>query len=239
MIEIKNLKKSYGKLLVLNNININIESGKVTAILGPNSSGKTTLIKCILGLVIPQQGDILINNLSIKNNYSWRSLVGYMPQITRFPENLTLQELLYIFKDLRGTQTKEKELITNFGLSKFLNKPLRVLSGGTRQKINIVLALMFNPAILILDEPTAGLDPLASTLLKDKIKLEKQKGKTVVITSHLMSEVEELADKLIFLLEGKIIFAGTLSEIKEKTKENKLERALAKIMEKQNNEYLA
>lgn len=236
MIKIKNLKKSFGKLQVLNNISMNIESGKITAILGPNSSGKTTLIKCILGLVIADAGDILVNNLNIKNNYHYKFLIGYMPQITRFPENLTLQELLYIFKDLRGGNSNEKELINNFEIKEFLNKPLRVLSGGTRQKINVVLAFMFNPQILILDEPTAGLDPISSTLLKDKIIQEKQNGKAVVITSHIMSEVEELADNIIFLLEGKIIFAGTISELKEKTKENKLERAIAKIMEKSNNE---
>ncbi|MFP5470254.1 MAG: ABC transporter ATP-binding protein [Bacteroidia bacterium] len=231
MVELQNIEKSFGKLSVLQGISVSLEKGKTTAILGPNGSGKTTLMKCILGLVIPNKGKISVNGVNIKNNWNYRSNIGYLPQIARFPENLTVTELFSMVQDLRQHKVPYDNLIALFKLSSFLNKPLRSLSGGTRQKVNMVMALMFDPEIYIFDEPTVGLDPISCVRFKEFVKNEKRKLKTVLITTHILSEVEELADDIIFLLDGKIFYHGSPQELISKYQEKNLERAIAKMLE--------
>jgi len=231
MIKINNLVKKFGKLTVLRELDIEIETGKITAIIGHNGSGKTTLIKCLLGLDKPTSGLISINGFRLNGDWSYRDNIGYMPQMARFPENLTAREVLRMIKDLRGINGDlEKELVAFFNMDGEIRKPIRTLSGGTRQKVSAIIALMFNPDLLILDEPTAGLDPISSSLLKDRLMHEKENGKTIIITSHIMSELEELADNLVYLLDGKIIFTGTVEEIIEQSGEKNLERAVAYLM---------
>lgn len=231
MIEIKNLHKRFGKNPVLKGIDLNIGEGGIFAILGPNGSGKTTLIKSILGMVIPQSGSILLNGNSIKDKWKYRKKIDYLPQIANFPNNLTVKELLKMIKDLRSSITAEDQrLITLFQLEPFLNKKLGTLSGGTKQKVNIVLTFMFNSPLIILDEPTTGLDPVSLIRLKEYINSEKDKGKTILITSHIMSFVEEVANEIVFLLEGKIYFKGSIPELKSKTNQPDFEHAIASIL---------
>ncbi|HKJ31909.1 MAG TPA: ABC transporter ATP-binding protein [Balneolales bacterium] len=232
MINISNLTKTYGKLEVLKAISLTIDSGKITAIVGPNGAGKTTIIKCVLGLITPNDGKISIDGKEISGNYKYRDRIGYMAQIARFPENLTVRNILNMVKDLRkGSYRKlDEELIKHFNLNGELGKKIKNLSGGNTQKVNATIAFLFSPDFLILDEPTASLDPIASSILKDKIKQEKESGKTVILSSHIMAEVEELADDIIFLLEGEIYYQGSLSGLIEVTRENNLERAIAKMM---------
>ncbi len=234
MIEIKGIKKSFGKLEVLKGFDFSLSKGKITAVLGPNGSGKTTLIKSILGLVIPSGGEISFNGKSIFKDWEYRREIGYLPQIARFPENLKVKELFKLIEDIRGGKGNSEELISMFDLDTFLNKKLRQLSGGTRQKVNIVLTFMFDSPVYILDEPTTGLDPIALIRLKDLILEKKKQGKTFLVTTHIMSLVEELGDELIFILEGQIYFRGTHREMMEAQKEENLERAIAKILEKKN-----
>jgi Cu-processing system ATP-binding protein len=234
MIEIKGIRKSFGKLEVLQGFDFSLSEGNITAVLGPNGSGKTTLIKSILGLVVPSAGEISFDGKSIRKDWEYRRQIGYLPQIARFPENLKVNELLRLIEDIRGEKGNSEELIKLFDLKNFLNKKLRQLSGGTRQKVNIVLTFMFDCPVYILDEPTTGLDPIALIRLKDLILKKKQQGKTFLVTTHIMSLVEELADELMFLLEGKVYFRGTFTEMVEEQKEENLERAIAKILEKEN-----
>jgi len=231
LIEIINLKKIFGKTEVLKNINLSIEAGKVTAIVGPNGSGKTTLIKSVLGLVKPLSGIIEVDGENINNNFTYRNKIGYMPQIARYPENLTANELLSLVKQLRNTSDLNAgDLIKSFKLSDELEKPFKNLSGGTKQKVSATIAFAFNPKIYFLDEPTAGLDPVSSSFFKDLVLKEKQNKKTIVLTSHIMSEVQELADEIVFLLEGEIRFKGTIDSLLQNQKETKLERAIAELM---------
>ncbi|WP_138430976.1 ABC transporter ATP-binding protein [Fodinibius saliphilus] len=231
MISIKGLRKKFGPLTVLDDIDLDIPSGQATGIVGPNGSGKTTTIKALLGLVKPNAGDIHIDGESIKGQWDYRKKIGYMPQIARYPENMTVRELFNFIKEVRGaTQTNEKELIEYFGLQPELEKRMRTLSGGNRQKVGAVLATMFDPEVLIFDEPTAGLDPHASVQFKNFVHREKEKGKTVLLTTHIMSEIEELADFLIFIVEGKIRYHGPMKELIKKQKEQRLEGAVAKMM---------
>jgi len=233
MIEIFGIKKSYGKLEVLKGFDFSLSERKITAVLGPNGSGKTTLIKSILGLVIPSEGEITYKGASIFKGWHYRKEIGYLPQIARFPENLKINELLKLIEEVRDESGHAKELIDRFDLRDILNKKLHQLSGGTRQKVNIVLTFMFDCPVYILDEPTSGLDPIALIRLKDLIQLKKDEGKTFLITTHIMTLVEELSDELVFLLEGQVYFRGTFGELMTAEKEENLERAIAKILEKE------
>jgi Cu-processing system ATP-binding protein len=232
MIKINGLTKSYGKLSVLKHIDLHLQQGTVYAIVGPNAAGKTTLIKTILGLTKADTGTIEINNLQINGDCSYRNHIGYMPQIAKFPENLTVKEILRLVRDLRNNpEQTDDQLISAFKLQSELHKPVKNLSGGTRQKLSAVIAFLFQPSILILDEPTAGLDPISSSTLKDKIIQEKNNNKTVIITSHIMSEIEELCDYIIFLLDGLIYFQGSKEMVHKHTQQVNLERAIAILME--------
>ncbi len=231
MIKIENLEKSFGKLQVLKGVSASFEAGQVISIIGPNGSGKTTLIKCILGMVVADKGSILFNGKTIENDFTYRNQIGYMPQIGRYPENMQIGQLITMMKDLRkSTGQLDEELSREFALQGMHGKAMRTLSGGTTQKVSASLAFLFNPNVLILDEPTAGLDPLAAEILKSKILKAKAEGKLVLITSHIMSEVEELADSLMYLFEGRIQFFKTINQLKAETGEERLGKAVAKIM---------
>ena len=231
LVELRTLQKRFGAVDVLRSVDLNVLRGRVLAIVGPNGAGKTTLIKSLLGLTRPDAGDIVLDGVTVTGTDAYRARIGYMPQIARFPENLTGAELLSMLEDLRGAgAARDRELIDRFELGDALRKPLRVLSGGTRQKINAVMAFLFAPELLVLDEPTAGLDPLSSSILKDKVLAERGAGRTVIVTSHIMSELEELADDVAFLLDGRIAFAGSLDALKGETGQGTLERAAAAMM---------
>ena len=232
MITITGLQKRFGKLAVLRGIDLNIAPGKVTAIVGPNGSGKTTLIKTLLGLVRPDSGTISLAGVSLNGDPSYREMIGYMPQAGKFPENLTVSEVLRLVKDVRRhSGPLDEALFEQFQLAESLNKPIRTLSGGTRQKLSATIAFLFRPEILILDEPTAGLDPVASAQLKDKICRERDGGRTVILTSHIMSEIEALSDILVYLQDGKVFYNGTLAAMIHSSGETRLERAIARLME--------
>lgn len=229
MIRIEDLHKKFGRNQVLSGTNLSIKSPGIYAVLGPNGSGKTTLIKCILGMVIPTSGEIEVEGKAVKKNWKYRQEINYLPQIANFPGNLKVFELIAMIKDLRQKPSQDDDLISSFGLAPYLNSKLASLSGGTRQKVNILLAFMFNSPLIILDEPTTGLDPAALISLKKLIQKEKNQGKTILITTHIMQFVEEMADTIIYLLEGKIYFKGTIKELKERTGENNFDHAIARI----------
>ena len=230
MIYLDKIWKRFGTLEVLKGLSASIHEDRITAIVGHNGSGKTTLIKCLLGLDHTDAGTIKINEYVLNGDWDYRRRIGYMPQIARFPENLSAREVLQMIQGLRSSDGMWEELIAYFSLEPELDKPLKHLSGGTRQKVNAVIALMFDPEILILDEPTAGLDPVSSSLLKDRIQQEREAGKTIIITSHIMQEIQEMADTILYLLDGEIFFEGSVEELISRTEESNLERAIAKMM---------
>ncbi|MFY0643677.1 MAG: ABC transporter ATP-binding protein [Bacteroidia bacterium] len=231
MLNIKGLHKKFGKVKVLEDVDLGLPSKGIAAILGPNGSGKTTLIKSILGLTIPDRGDILLNDKRINGNWEYRKRINYLPQIANFPPNLRVDELIAMIKDLRQMPAFDHELIEKFALEPFLDKKLGNLSGGTKQKVNIVICFMFDSPMIILDEPTTGLDPKSLLHLKELINREKEKGKLIIITSHIMSFVEEVANDIVFLLDGKIRFQGSTEQIMKDQQKDKLEEAVASILE--------
>jgi Cu-processing system ATP-binding protein len=234
MIKIENLHKQFKKLQALNNINVEFNKGQVVSLIGPNGSGKTTLIKTILGLVKPNNGQILFNGISIQKDIAYRRHIGYMPQIGRYPDNMKISQLFDMIRNMRGKDQKvDEELYYRFRLDTMQNKSMKGLSGGTRQKVSAALAFLFDTDVLILDEPTAGLDPVASEILKDKIIAEKEKGKLILITSHILSDLEELTTHVLYLQDGKIVLQKSIGELYEMTGEEKLSKAIAQVM-KQN-----
>ncbi len=231
---VSDLRKRFGRQEVLRGLDLTIHPGRVTAVVGPNAAGKTTLIKTILGLVRADRGggSVEVDGIPVNGSPAYRERIGYMPQAARFPEHLTGREVIRFLMDLRGRRTElDEELIERFRLAPSLDKPVRTLSGGTRQKLNAVVACLFRPSLLILDEPTAGLDPVAAGILQDKVLRAPAAGVTVLLTSHIMSEVEELAQDLVFLLEGAIAFQGTVETLLAQTGETRLERAIARRLE--------
>jgi Cu-processing system ATP-binding protein len=232
MIRIEGLHKKFKKLRVLNDINVLFTQGQVISLIGPNGSGKTTLIKSILGMVKADGGTVYVNQHPINNDYAYRSNIGYMPQIGRYPDNMKVGHLFTMLKNIRNADSAslDTDLLVKFNLVSIFDKPMRTLSGGTRQKVSAALAFYFNPGILILDEPTAGLDPLSSEILKEKILAEKKKNKLILITSHILSDLDEITTHVMYLQEGRMLFLKDIETLRKETGENKLSKAIAQVM---------
>jgi Cu-processing system ATP-binding protein len=231
MISIKKVNKEFGKLSALKNVDLDLTMGKAYALVGPNGSGKTTLIKSILGLVIPSTGEITFDNKSIARDWKYRENIGYMPQIGRYPQNMTIGQLIDMMKNIRKNSPElDDSLIDAFKLYNISDKPMHALSGGTRQKVSAALAFLFKPPVLILDEPTAGLDPISVELLKEKIQEEKTKGKLLIISSHILSDLDELTTDMVYIFEGKLHYNNSIRALKEETQEKKLGKAIATMI---------
>ncbi|HPW86760.1 MAG TPA: ABC transporter ATP-binding protein [Chitinophagales bacterium] len=235
MIELQAIDKQFGKLKALDSVSATFRLGECIALIGPNGCGKTTLIKSILGMVVPDKGTILFNGKDIRKDWQYRAQIGYMPQIGRYPENMNIGQVLDMMRNIRkeNHSQMDEELLHAFQLPSMLDKRMGTLSGGTRQKVSASLAFMFHPDVLILDEPTAGLDPLAAELLKEKIIREKEKGKLILITSHILSELDDLITHIVYMQEGQLKFNKTTDVLREETGEARLSKAIAHIMQKQ------
>ena len=231
MISFRNVNKKFGKLTALDNVSLDISPSKSYALIGPNGSGKTTLIKSLLGLVVPTSGEIMFEEKSILNEWKYREKIGYMPQIGHYPDNINIGQLIDMMKNIRGNvENVDEELIDAFKLYKLYNKKMHALSGGTRQKVSAALAFLFNAPVLILDEPTAGLDPISVEIFKEKIISEKHKGKLLLITSHVLNDLDELASDVIYLFEGKVQYNNSIEILKSETNEKRLGKAIATLI---------
>jgi Cu-processing system ATP-binding protein len=172
-----------------------------------------------------------VKGKSIHNDWKYRSHIGYMPQIGHYPDQMCIGQLFDMMKDLRNDFTNvDEDLIREFKLDQIKDKRMHTLSGGTRQKVSAALAFLFRPPILVLDEPTAGLDPMAAEALKEKIVLESTNERTFLITSHVLSDLDDLTSELVYLNEGSILFNDSIDMLKELTGEQKLSRAVASII---------
>jgi len=231
MILINDLCKNFGKLTVLDQVSLNLSAGKSYALVGPNGSGKTTLIKSVLGMVRPSAGLIQFNGKDIANEWKYREQIGYMPQIGRYPENMRIGELIDMMKNIRKeVKAVDEELIDAFKLYKIYDKKMHTLSGGTRQKVSASLAFLFHAPVLILDEPTAGLDPVSVEILKEKILHERRMGKLIIITSHILSDLDELSTEMVYIFEGKVQYNNSIEALKAETHEARLNKAVTTLI---------
>lgn len=241
MIEIEGLVKRFGRLPVLRGFDLRIPAGRVTALVGPNAAGKTTLVKAALGLVRPDGGRIVVGGATVGDDPSYRERIGYMPQHPAFPDNLRVRELIEFVDGLRGVapdggdtrfaRRPDSAPLDLFELRSSLDRRLGTLSGGTAQKVNAALAFRYGADLLILDEPTAGLDPLSRSRLKDLIRRERERGVTVLVTSHVLSELRDLAEHLVYMVDGRKRFDGCTTDLLHTMETNDLERAVARLME--------
>lgn len=232
MLETIQLSKNFGNLKALDRVDVRMSAGQAVSLIGPNGSGKTTFLKCLLGLVLPDSGRILLDGDPVLEHWSYREKIGYMPQIGRYPDNMRVGQLFDMIREIRRGMYRrtDEDLMEAFGVRQFSHKTMRTLSGGTRQKVSACLAFLFDPPILVLDEPTAGLDPAASEILKEKVLAEKAKGKLILITSHILSDLEELTTDVLYLMDGRIRFYQSIETLKAQTGAANLNRAIANIM---------
>lgn len=212
MLRINKIIKTYGKKFRLHIENLTLKQPSVITLLGPNGSGKTTLLKILLGLVNPEIGEIEYKGCKLNDDFSFKNDLSYMPQTAIYPENLRVKEIIDITKTLKNNTTEyDYELYEQYKIDGILESKFSSLSQGTKQKIAAAIVFMFGSQIIILDEPTAGLDPYTSDMLKKKI-LKEKKDKLILLTTHIISDVTELSDRLIFLHEGKIKYDKLINE---------------------------
>jgi Cu-processing system ATP-binding protein len=241
MITASHLTKSFGRLRALDDFSVTMERGQSVLLIGPNGSGKTTFIKCVLGLVLPDKGGLTLDGDNLLGDPALRRMIGYMPQIGRFPDHLRVGQIFEMMHEIRrGTYTNlDEDLIQAFEMDKIAHKAARTLSGGMRQKVSACLAFLFDPDILILDEPTAGLDPVAAEILKEKVRAMRQKNKLILLTSHILSDLDEITSDIMYLIEGKLQFYRPIEDLLEEHGEQKLSRVVAKIMRESANAQTA
>lgn len=230
MIRVKGVSKKFGALQVLSGVDFEVAEGSATGIIGPNGCGKSTLIKSILGLVVPDEGDIWVRGESVLSGWMYRRNIGYMPQNPDFPKNLKIRELLDMLEDIRGEKgVLRRELEELFELDLHLEKNFGVLSGGTKQKVAAVAAFMFAQKVLVLDEPTVGLDPVSAAKFKNLVRKMQGNGHCIILVTHLLGEIEALVQNLVFLLEGSLRYSGSTEQLKTKLGVESLDEAILKL----------
>lgn len=206
--------KSYGRKSALNNINLSISSGKIVGLLGPNGSGKTTLIKLISGLLVPTKGEILINGL--KPGVESKKVVSYLPDKNHLYEWMKISELIRFFDDFYSDFDKNKamEMINRLGIN--INDKFKSLSKGTKEKVSLTLIMSRNAKLYLLDEPIGGVDPAARDYILETIISNYNEDATIIISTHLISDIEKVLDEVIFINNGEVVLTSTVDDIREK-----------------------
>ena len=219
IVEIKNLVKNYGKVIALDGVDLKIDEGEIYGFIGPNGAGKTTTIRILLGILQATKGNVQVFGMEAwKDAVEIHKKIAYVPGDVNLWDNLTGGEVIDLFVKLQGTSNKKKmkELINKFEFDPA--KKCSTYSKGNRQKVALIAALASDADFYILDEPTSGLDPLMEKIFKEEILKLKKQNKTILLSSHILSEVEELCDKISIIRKGKIIETGTLNELRHLTR---------------------
>ncbi|OGF26140.1 ABC transporter [Candidatus Falkowbacteria bacterium RIFOXYC2_FULL_46_15] len=221
MIEIKNLTKRFGNTVILDNINLEVKKGEILGFLGPNGAGKSTTMKIITSFWSPTSGSIKIDGLDVTtDSLKTRTKIGYLPETVPLYDDMRVYEYLKFIAEVRGIAKEDmkkrlKEVVEACGLKKVLLKPIEELSKGYRQRVGLAQAIMHEPDILILDEPTTGLDPNQIVEIRDLIK-KIGKEKTVIFSTHILSEVSATCDRVLIINNGKIVGEGSPADLMAK-----------------------
>lgn len=231
---IKNITKTFGNYQALKNCTFTFESGKIHGVLGPNGCGKSTLMKCLLGLQQLSHGSMAWGEQDLQKNEILRERIGYIPQVPSFPHNLQVHEILEMLQDLQGRKAVDVEHYSEvFGLKDFQGKGFKDLSGGMKQRVSVVAAMMFRPQLLLCDEPTVGLDPYYAVQFKKSLKAFIQQDRMAILVTHILSEVHEMVDDFIFLQEGRLIFQGSPKDLILQSEKENFEDALLAMIQRQ------
>lgn len=219
MIEVKHLTKSFGRFTAVNDVSFEIKDGETFALLGPNGSGKTTTLKCLVGLSVPTAGEISINGLDLwRNPREAKRLLSFLPQRLSFHESLTAREVMKFYCDLRKLPTTRVDDVlhnSHFDFNGFSHKPVGDLSGGMIQRLGLAVACLPDSPILLLDEPTVSLDPEGAIRFREFLAMLKAEGKTIVFSSHVLADVERLADRVAILVGGKLVALESIAALRE------------------------
>jgi len=235
MIKTFNLTKRFGEITAVDNLNLHIKKGEIFGFIGPNGAGKTTTIKMMVGILAPTKGRVEIDGNDLaKKPLEAKKIIGYIPDEPYVYPLMTGREFLHFVGQIYQVKDKEKKikkLLKIFPIESMIDGYFQDFSRGTKQKLAILAALLHQPQILIIDEPILGLDPASSQITKDLLKKFSQKGGTVFISSHTLPVVEEICHQIGIIDQGKLIFKGTIGELKKKlkSKEGKLEELFLKI----------
>jgi len=216
IIVIDQLKKSYGKIQAVNGISMSVEHGEIFGFLGPNGAGKTTTIRCMLDVIRPTRGTIRVLGLDAqRDKLALHQYIGYLPGDVHLPGQMTGKQIINYFSRLQGSEpVLLKDLVARFDVE--MKRPLKGYSKGMRQKIGIVLAFMCDPQVLILDEPTSGLDPLLQKVFNEFLLEEQARGKTIFMSSHIMSEVEKVCHRIAVIRKGELVTVEEVETLREK-----------------------
>jgi len=215
MIHVEGLKKYYGTTRGIECVDLTVNQGEIFGFVGPNGSGKTTLIRILLGLITADQGVAKLFNQDVKiGQYKLNEEIGYMPSESYFYNELKVIELFNFFKSVRQVSDDYLNMLIQ-ELDIDVSKKFKALSFGNKKKIGIVFALMHQPRLLILDEPTSGLDPLIQSRFLSILNQQKQKGTTIFLSSHVLSEIERVCDRVALIKDGNILFTKTMEDIKK------------------------
>ena len=227
MIEVKNVTKKYGDFMAVDNISFTVNDGEVVGFLGPNGAGKSTTMNMITGFIEPTEGTIIVNGYDImKKTKKAKKEIGYMPENTPLYFDLTVKEFVTYMAELKLVERKKRKeevnrVLKETGLEEVQNKLIRNLSRGYKQRTSMAGALVGNPDVLILDEPTVGVDPKQIIEIRNLIK-ELGKKHTVILSSHILSEISQICERVIILNKGKIVAIDTPQKLEEKTKEKNI-----------------
>ena len=222
MIETKNLTKNYGELVAVSDLNLNIEEGDIFGFIGPNGAGKTTTMRILVTLLEPTRGQAFVNGLDVaKHGKEVRRLVGYMPDFMGVYDDLKVFEYLEFFAAAFGIERKKRKSVVDgvlelMDLQSKNNVTVDSLSRGMQQRLGLARVLIHDPKVLILDEPASGLDPRARIEIRELLRELKRMGKTIMISSHILSELEEICDHIGIIERGRLVFSGTLEEIRSR-----------------------
>lgn len=218
MLELTNVSKHFGKVRAVNNLSMTLNRGEVFGFIGPNGAGKSTAIRMIIGALKPTEGDIFFNGKNIKKDRKYIEHIAYVPGDVNLWGNLTGEEVINFLMASRGykDEAKKKELVERFKLD--VTKKCKTYSKGNRQKVVLINAFLSDAQLLIFDEPTTGLDPLMERVFNEEIMRAKEDGKTILLSSHILSEVEKLADRVAIIRGGTIIESGNLKDLKHITR---------------------
>ena len=216
IIVIDQLKKSYGKIQAVKGISMSVERGEIFGFLGPNGAGKTTTIRCMLDVIRPTSGTIRVLGLDARRDkLALHQYIGYLPGDVRLPGNMTGKQIINYFSRLQGREpVLLRDLVARFDVE--MKRPLKGYSKGMRQKIGIVLAFMCDPEVLILDEPTSGLDPLLQKVFNEFLLEEQARGKTIFMSSHIMSDVEKVCHRVAVIRQGELVTVEEVETLREK-----------------------
>ena len=229
IIEINNVSKSYGDYKALNNISINVPRQSIYGLLGPNGAGKTTLIRMLNQITAPDEGTIIFNGEKLNRNHI--SEIGYLPEERGLYKSMKVGEQAIYLAQLKGVSKKDaekrlKQWFHKFGITDWWNKKVEELSKGMQQKIQFIVTVIHNPQLLIFDEPFSGFDPINVNLLKKEILELRDKGATIIFSTHNMASVEELCDNIMLINKGQKVLEGSVYQIKQDNKDNSFEIVL-------------